>query len=87
MLLLNIKSIKFNWQLRYSIREYIDGITLAAYAFLCLMPLISLAGLGLGTAAIVRKQGDRKAGVIGLLINTVALAVPFCVLAVSLLAG
>jgi hypothetical protein len=87
MLLLNIESIKFYWELRYTIREYIDGITLAAYVFLCLTPLISLAGLGLGIAAIVRKQADRKAGVLGLLINAIALVVPVCVLAFFLLAG
>jgi hypothetical protein len=87
MLLLNIESIKFSWQLRYTIREYIDGIMLAAYAFLCLSPLISLMGLGLGIAAIVQKQTDKKAGVMGLLINAVALVVPMCVLAVYLFAG
>jgi hypothetical protein len=87
MLLWNIESIKFSWQLRYTIREYIDGITLAAYTFLCLTPLISLIGLGLGIAAIVRKQAGGKAGVMGLLINAVALVVPFFVLAVYLLAG
>jgi hypothetical protein len=87
MLLLNIESIKFSWQLRYTIREYIDGITLAAYVFLCLTPFISLAGLGLGIAAVARKQAGKKAGVIGLLINALALVVPVCVLAFYLLAG
>jgi hypothetical protein len=87
MLLWNMESIKFYWQLQYTIREYIEGITLAAYVFLCLTPLISLAGLGLGIAAVVRKQADTKAGVIGLLINAVALVVPVCVLAFYLLAG
>ncbi len=85
MLLWNIESIKFSWQLRYTIREYSDGIALAAYAFLCLSPLVSLMGLGLGTAAAVWKPADRKTGVIGLLINAVALVVPFYVLAVYVL--
>lgn len=84
-LLSNIEEIPFHWQLRYTIAEHIDSIHILVYLMLCATPLISMAGLGLGIAATVRKTSGRKAGVAGVIINGLMLIFTMCSVLVYLL--
>ncbi len=84
-LLSNIEEIPFYWQLRYTIREHIDSIHILVYLLLCAAPLINMAGLGLGIAAIVLKTSGRKAGVAGAIINGLMLVFTLCSVLVYML--
>lgn len=66
------------WQMRYSIRENLEIIKIIVNVLLCVTPLISITGIGLGIAACIRKDTNKKAGIIGLVLSILALLIPVC---------
>jgi len=51
----------------------------------CLMPIMALAGLGLGIAAIVQKQKNRLFGFVGLIVNSLFILGIFSLYVINLL--
>jgi hypothetical protein len=72
------ETVKFNWEIRYSILENQRTIGLLSTFLLCLSPLVGLIGLVLGIVALARKNDQRGLGVIGLAINGVVFVAPPC---------
>jgi hypothetical protein len=72
---------------RYDLAMYSDEVLMVSFVLICISPLASLAGIGTGIVGILKKGQNKWAGIIGLILCVVSLAVPLIDIAVHFLAG
>ena len=65
-------------QVQYGNATDMNSIGLVGWVFICLISLTSLAGIGLGIAAVVQKGTSKVFGIIGLVLSSLIL-LGFCV--------